>query len=622
MSVVKTWFIIGYIYLAAYAALHAASPHTETFNASLQGWQERGYAYPVITNQVVTNEFDEVFTNFYTNIFTNLNMAVTNLTSGGNPGGCMKGTFEALGFPDLNGQSDAFIATGELASANFTGDYDTVDALLIGFDVMPQETTPSVLQLRISSGTNSIFHGFVDRLAAFSVNALALPNETNLYIGGEFTHAGEHPARRVALWNGTSWTNLGQGLGGTVFALAATSPTNVYAGGEFTNAEGVAASRIAMWNGQAWTNLGEGLGGTVRALAATAPTNVWAAGEFTNAGTLAANRIALWNGTSWTNLGSGMDNTVWALAATHATNLYAGGDFTNAGETATNYIARWNGAAWSSLGSGMDTSVYALAVLTTNLYAGGRFLFAGGATNNRVARWTGSAWTNMGVGIPNRSVRAMVAVTATNVYAGGDFTSPQNRIARWNGINWSTSFSGGCDEAVRALAATSPTNLYVAGDFTKAGGTSGSNVLRVARWKGSSWTNLSSGMASWSRIAASLRSAEIGGWNGIVGEFGNILTNVDKLTLEITRADVIRQSYLIDNFYIAPLPEAAIQVVTDATTFVTWTSLLTNHAYRAEAAGSTTGAWSLLQAFTATGSSHVVTDTNAAAQRAYRLLID
>jgi hypothetical protein len=42
-----------------------------------------------------------------------------------------------------------------------------------------------------------------------------------------------------------------------------------------------------------------------------------------------------------------------------------------------NCIAKWKGSAWSVLGSGMDDRVYALAVSGTNLYAGGTFTTAG-----------------------------------------------------------------------------------------------------------------------------------------------------------------------------------------------------------------------------------------------------
>ena len=50
-----------------------------------------------------------------------------------------------------------------------------------------------------------------------------------------------------------------------------------------------------------------------------------------------------------------------------------GGDFTWAGGVGASRIAKWNGSAWSALGSGMNDRVSALAVSGTNVYAGGDF---------------------------------------------------------------------------------------------------------------------------------------------------------------------------------------------------------------------------------------------------------
>lgn len=191
------------------------------------------------------------------------------------------------------------------------------------------------------------------------VYALAVSG-TNLYAGGLFYqvfdnnyHMHAVVANGIAQWNGSSWTNLGSGMDSvyrqysepTVCALAV-SGTNLYAGGNFTSAGGAAATNIAEWNGSSWTNLGPGLGvgisGTcalsVAALAVSG-TNLYAAGCFTNAGETAVNNIALWDGGSWSALGSGTGPGVSALAVSGNT-LYAGGYFTNAGGVPVNYIAQ------------------------------------------------------------------------------------------------------------------------------------------------------------------------------------------------------------------------------------------------------------------------------------------
>ena len=203
------------------------------------------------------------------------------------------------------------------------------------------------------------------------VRVTAVDGLGNLYIGGDFTIAGDVVANHIAKWNGSRWTNLGSGLDGSVYALAV-SGSDVYAGGSFTTAGGSAASRIAKWNGSSWSALGSGINYYVYALAVSG-TDVYAGGFFWTAGGSAASNIAKWNGSSWSALGSGMDYNghVYALAVS-GSDVYAGGAFTTAGGSAASRIAKWNGSSWSTLGSGLDNDVYSLAVSGSDVYAGGR----------------------------------------------------------------------------------------------------------------------------------------------------------------------------------------------------------------------------------------------------------
>src|SRR5206468_2513899 len=144
-----------------------------------------------------------------------------------------------------------------------------------------------------------------------------------------------------------------------------------------------------------------------------------------------------------------MNNTVSALVVS-GSDVYAGGYFKTAGGSAANYIAKWNGNSWSALGSGMNYAVLTLVVSGSDLYAGGSFTTAGGSTVNNIAKWNGSSWSARGSGMAGlsgviRSVAALV-VSGSDVYAGGSFTkaggSAANNIAKWNGSSWSALGSG------------------------------------------------------------------------------------------------------------------------------------------------------------------------------------
>src|SRR5436190_1600435 len=110
------------------------------------------------------------------------------------------------------------------------------------------------------------------------------------------------------------------------------------------------------------------------------------------------------------------------------------------------------------------------------------------------ASFSDDNWTSMG-GIPgaNASVHAAVVDGSGNLYIGGDFTAVgdvvANYIAKWDGTNWS-SLGSGMNNSVYALA-VSGSDLYAGGYFTTAGG---SIANYIAKWNGSSWSALGSGM--------------------------------------------------------------------------------------------------------------------------------
>ncbi len=341
-----------------------------------------------------------------------------------------------------------------------------------------------------------------------SVRALMV-SDSKLYAGGFFVKAGGSVADGLAKWDGNNWTALvsGEGLNYQVYTLAV-SGSALYAGGYFVTAGTNLVNHIAKWDGTNWSALGSGMNNVVRALGVSG-TDVYAGGDFTVAGGNAANYVAKWDGNSWSALGSGVSDRVFALAVLGG-HLYAGGDFTAAGGTNVNYIAKWDGSNWSALGLGMlgsdiynPPAVYALAASTSELYAGGAFWTAGGSNVNYIAKWDGSIWWPLGSGMSGGDGFPYVlalAASGSNLFAGGRFTiaggKAANCVAKWDGTTW-TPLAGGVDGYVRALA-ISGSNLYAAGDFNMGTNTGGTAILAscIAKWDGSIWSVLASGVGS------------------------------------------------------------------------------------------------------------------------------
>jgi trimeric autotransporter adhesin len=336
--------------------------------------------------------------------------------------------------------------------------------------------------------------------------------------------------------NGTRGTPFGSG---PVYALLL-SGSDLYVGGDFTIAGNVRANYVAKFDTitNTWSALGSGGGNgvanIVRALAVNG-SDLYVGGDFTQAnvgGTVVyANRVAKFDTTTntWSALGSGggngVNNTVYALAL-NGSDLYMGGEFTQAyvdGATVSmNYVAKFNTTTniWSTLGSGggngVGGGVRALAVSGNNLYVGGGFIVAnaGGATvsTNCVAKFdtTTNTWSALGSGGGNgvNDIVWTLAVSGSDLYVGGGFiqanvggtTVSANRVAKFNTATntWSALGSGGgngVSSIVYALAVNG-SDLYVGGGFTQAnvGGTA-VNANRVAKFNTSTnaWSALGSG---------------------------------------------------------------------------------------------------------------------------------
>lgn len=341
-----------------------------------------------------------------------------------------------------------------------------------------------------------------------------------LVAGGDFGTAGGVPASRIAQWDGSSWASLTADLTSeSVFVLATYNDGNgerLIAGGSLFGAFGVGARNIAEWDGSSWATLGIGTGGSVYAVAAFddgGGVDLCAGGSFPGAGGVPSDGLAQWDGSLWAPLAPGFNQGVRDLLVFDDGNgdqLYAGGVFRTAGGVAANRIAKWDGTSWAPLGAGMNQEVYSLIKFDDGnggkLIAAGRFDTAGGVEAKRIAQWDGTSWAPLGSGIgsvPLVSVLSLAVFDDGNgaaLYAGGGFSTAgglaANGIAKWDGSNWAALGSGVSSGLVWSMSSFDDGNgerLFVGGSFPSM---NGMLVNNIATWDGSNWAQLGSGMDS------------------------------------------------------------------------------------------------------------------------------
>ncbi|MEW6253392.1 MAG: hypothetical protein AB1716_22345, partial [Planctomycetota bacterium] len=331
-----------------------------------------------------------------------------------------------------------------------------------------------------------------------------------LYAGGGFDYAGGVPVRNVARWNGTAWAALGGGLlGGNVYALAEFDDGRgpaLYAGGSFYDFGAPPLRRLARWDGASWSPVGGGVDASIGALAVFSPPGgrpgLYVGSETLQvAGGVGCAHIARWDGQEFSALGDGRGLGEQSRAGRWFDDgsgpaLIVAGSFRSAGTLPAPYMARWTDTGWGTLPEALGAT-NRLRVLDDG---SGPALYAGGAWG--VATWNGTVWTPLGDWFEggvydfcryDDGHGPALYVVGGSYYIGGTWI---DRIAKWDGVSWSGVYYGLCCGFARGVAVFDDGRgpaLYVCGEFrTAAGGTV--QVNGIARWDGRVWSGVGGGL--------------------------------------------------------------------------------------------------------------------------------
>jgi trimeric autotransporter adhesin len=432
----------------------------------------------------------------------------------------------------------------------------------------------------------------------FQVNAAAVFNN-RLVIGGEFTAIGEQPIPALAQWDGSRWSALpnatftnNRGFRPVITALTVFN-NELFVSGFFDSVAGTAARNIAIFNGSTWRQAGQGVEDPVESftifrnqLHAGGPSTgvgstviKWTGTTFLPVGGIEAGSpraltpfrdelfagpvfnfesgfMGRWDGVSWKSVGPGATGSI-ITSTTFEGDLVVGGSFIRIGNTVANGIARlhqspagpvwqpiasgfndsvsevevykgdliaagnftatadgrtmrsisrWDGEAWNPMDDGMSGPVFTLAVHNGLLYAGGFFRFAGELIADNIAVWNGSSWGPVGLGTPEPD-SAIFSIESVNndLIVGGAFNVIDNvfspGVAAFNGTQWRSlgnGVGGVFPFVYNSLAFDN--KLIIAGTFDWAGSEplpdQPFDTLGIAAWDGTRWSSVGGGFVS------------------------------------------------------------------------------------------------------------------------------
>lgn len=341
-----------------------------------------------------------------------------------------------------------------------------------------------------------------------------------LYVGGWLDVAGEVRSTAIARWDGAHWSALADGitdLSPRVFALRAFddgSGPALYVGGQFSSAGNQPAQGAARWSDAGWEALpGLGSGGVLdlEVFDDGSGPALYAGGNFTTVAGQPCRGLARWTGSTWAPVGAGPGTPVTELepfTSGGSTKLYIGGRFalpTGVG----NRIATWDGAQYATFGAGMNDEVSALRVHDDGsgpaLFVGGSFTTIDGLALARLAKWDGASWSSAGDthGMHVEDLLEFDDGGGARLFAACSFDNITPSLAGpslqvRNGATWSE-VGGGLQDFGFAYALASFDDgageaLYVGGQFQSAGG---QHIDSIAKWDGSQFSALGPRLGRW-----------------------------------------------------------------------------------------------------------------------------
>lgn len=394
-----------------------------------------------------------------------------------------------------------------------------------------------------------------------------LSSADGLYAGGSIQPINSQNQGGLVRWDGSQWHDVGGGITGYVMDLQLVD-NQLIIGGSFTSTTNLQMHNIAAWNGTSWNSFGAGIDNRIESVLMRSD-GLYALGSYDSTSV----PLYVWNGTNWTiaaqatpedytlisfpkysliefgnemyALGNllisgehrGLNRLVWRddhWESMTPNGLYSGPlTLSNVGETIYGYSslrAMWStgrgalirfdsASGWQSIielpiefsnwetpkqlevlsdtnfllqspklyytnsismtwNAVSDQMVSAIARDQAKLYVAGDFSQFAGVDSANLIVWDNGQWQAFA------APASFSQVTVVEALNGVVYISDGTQVARWDGTQWHTIVTG--VNRIEKLQASAD-GLYVAGTFSSI---TGITAHKIAYWNGARWSAL------------------------------------------------------------------------------------------------------------------------------------
>jgi hypothetical protein len=326
-------------------------------------------------------------------------------------------------------------------------------------------------------------------------------------------------------------------FGAKLNGLAVVSASDIWAVGYGPPLPGEAAfvkrTLIEHWNGTAWSIVPSANPpvntypqAELFSVFALSASNVWAVGSYENPSYFPSfTLIEHWDGIGWSIVPSPSPdsqlNELRSIAGVASNDIWVVG---LAGDGGTfnpwhSLIEHWDGAGWSVVSNpGVNELFGVTALAANNVWAVA--VHTSPNVTDIVEHWDGTRWANVPAPSMNAnggaiSLRAVAAVSATDIWAVGDeknpLTNAGNTITEhWNGTAWTVSSEFSRNSYLPSVTASGSADVWAV---------DGSGLMQTQHWDGIAWSiiptpNPPPGSGLLGVTAVSSGNVWAVGWNG------------------------------------------------------------------------------------------------------------